>query len=348
MVNASKMSKFQSKLIIIAVLSIACFVLYLYVHPAFKDPDYSKSSSFKLQVETVTESIQTMSSKVMNDKEKVLAAARRVTVNGNTLLVSFINYAYLPFAYSWLCNTKGMNIHHKVLIIASDEETEKDLKKKRPEIETVSISGFKINGPQRYTRAGYVRIGIKRTEVLNWILQDNIGIFLFEFDCLWVKNPVPEMIKYVDHDLVITPVAERPGMVAIGFYYMAPTDRMKKLWQELTRRLLLLDARLQKLSPGTVISEGDNDQLYLTALLNKKYANVRVKLLSLKEYPDGKWYELPAAKRRDISKIYILNNNWVEGNQNKIKRAEKWGHWFVTEDNNTCDMEKVNKIVQLS
>lgn len=33
------------------------------------------------------------------------------------LLVTLINNAYLPFTYSWLCNTKDMNIHKQVVII---------------------------------------------------------------------------------------------------------------------------------------------------------------------------------------------------------------------------------------
>ena len=333
-----------SKIATLAMVTGICFLGYIYVHKKASIPEYGTTDpDFK---ENPAPTVSTTMDPIMkDDKVKVLAAARQITDKGDTLLVSFINNAYLPFAYSWLCNTAGMGIHDKVLIIAADNETEQSLKKNRPEIATVSISGYTMKGNQQYTRAGYVRIGIKRTQILNWILQDNIGIFLFEFDCLWVKNPVPVMTKFSDQDLVITPVAERPGMVAIGFYYMAPTDRMKKLWGELTRRLTILDNRLKKLTPGTVISEGENDQLYLTALIRRRYAGIRVKLLSLSEYPDGKWYNLPAEKR-DINKIYILNNNWVEGNPKKIKRAKEFGHWFL-KDNGTCDVDQVKKIVRL-
>ena len=42
----------------------------------------------------------------------VLSVARGMAVK--PLLVTLINKAYLPFALSWLCNTKDMGIHHQV------------------------------------------------------------------------------------------------------------------------------------------------------------------------------------------------------------------------------------------
>ena len=282
----------------------------------------------------------------LDDKSNILAAARRITDKGKILLVTFINDAFLPLAFSWLCNTEGMGIHDQILIIASDNDTEQTVKRKRPEIATVAISGYSMKGHQTYTRAGYVRLCIKRTQILNWILQENMGIFLFEFDSLWVRNPVPEMTAFDDYDLVTTPVAGRPGKFTTGFYYMAPTNPMKKFWQELTRRLNILDNKLKKLAPRTVISESANDQLYFAALLKEKYAGIRIKALSLSEYPDGKWYRLPA-KKRYTTKIFVLNNNWIIGNSKKIQRAKKFGHWFLHADG-TCDVEQVRRTVQLN
>ena len=338
------MKGFRSRTIPLTLLSGICLLVYMYMF-AFK----GESKEYLHVPITITSIQDEARSRTypsgLEDKTRVLAAARRIAESGKTLLISFINDAYLPFTYSWLCNTEEMGIHDQILIIVADKETEQSLKQKRPEISTVSINGFDMKGNQTYTRVGYVRIGIKRTQILNWILQDGIGLFLFEFDCLWVRNPVPMMTRFTRYDLVITPVAHRPGQVAIGFYYMSSTSRMKKLWQELTHRLTYLDNRLKMLSPGTVISEGENDQLYLTALIRRRYAAIRVKLLTLSQFPDGKWYRLPTEKR-DMSKVFIINNNWVRGNLKKIKRAKKFGHWFLKEDG-TCDKTQVSKIVRM-
>ena len=96
----------------------------------------------------------------LDDKSNILAAARRITDKGKILLVTFINDAFLPLAFSWLCNTEGMGIHDQILIIASDNDTEQTVKRKRPEIATVAISGYSMKGHQTYTRAGYVRLCI--------------------------------------------------------------------------------------------------------------------------------------------------------------------------------------------
>ena len=282
----------------------------------------------------------------LDDRKRLLKAVRKIAVTGNVILVAFINNAYLPFAYSWLCNTKDMDVHDKLLIIASDSETEKGLKKNRPDIATLSINGFEMKGNQVYSHVGYVRIGIKRTQILNIILQTDIGIFLLEFDCLWVKNPVPELTQFVNHDLVITPVAKAPTQFAIGFYYMAPTTRMMKLWQELTIRLTYLEAKLKNLPACCEVPQKDNDQRYFIKLVNERYADVRVKIMKWWDFPDGYWYQLPDSER-NLSTAFIVNNNFIQGNPAKIHRAECFGHWFLKKDG-SCDTEQVKRIVKLN
>ena len=39
-------------------------------------------------------------------------------MNVSPLLVTLINRAYLPFAFSWLCNTEQMGIHKQVLLLS--------------------------------------------------------------------------------------------------------------------------------------------------------------------------------------------------------------------------------------
>ena len=74
-----------------------------------------------------------------------------------------------------------------------------------------------------------------------------------------------------------------------------------------------------------------------------RYNDIRVKILPLETYADGKWYEMSEADRQ-ASHPLIINNNWVLGNEKKKERALKWGHWFVKDDR-SCDMVQVKKIV---
>lgn len=36
-------------------------------------------------------------------------------INKSPVMVTFVNDAYLPLVYNWLCNTVGMNVHNKVM-----------------------------------------------------------------------------------------------------------------------------------------------------------------------------------------------------------------------------------------
>ncbi|CAG2246998.1 unnamed protein product [Mytilus edulis] len=267
-------------------------------------------------------------------------------MNVSPLLVTLINRAYLPFAFSWLCNTEQMGIHKQVLFITTDEESKDQLNKLWPKINVVAISGMSaVSTDQSYSHAGYIRLLIRRTQILLDILQNNIPIFLFEVDCLWIRNPVPSLVKNEGYDILVNPVSNRPGVVAGGFIYMFPTNATKFLWTELNAKLLTLEKKISNLSPEKGIPESENDQMYLSDLVKRRVSGLKPKYLPLDQYADGKWYSFPENTRATLDP-YVINNNWVIGNKNKISRAKSWGHWFILSDN-TCDGEQVKKIVKL-
>ena len=215
----------------------------------------------------------------------------------------------------------------KVLIITTDEDIKNRIHQLWPEINIVSISGMPLNGDQAYSHVGYVRLTNFRAHVLLELLLINQEIFLFEVDALWIKNPVPVLSKVVGYDILANPVSERPGLTAIGFLYMFPTKATISTWKELNKKLYELDKKIKSLPPGKLISEGDNDQIYLSGLVNKRIDGLTKKVLPLSEYSDGKWYNMPETKR-NISDPYVINNNWIIGNDKKISRAKEWDIGF--------------------
>ena len=52
-------------------------------------------------------------------------------------------------------------------------------------------------------------------------------------------------------------------------------------------------------------------------------------------------------QNRNLKTAYIVNNNFIQGNQAKINRAKRFGHWFLNYDG-SCDDRSVKKIVQTS
>ena len=205
-----------------------------------------------------------------NSNNPIVNAAKEISKNSNTILVTMVNDAYLPFTYSWLCNTKLMDVHKTVLIITTDKSSRDKLTKDWPEIHVVAMDMENAGGDQVYSHVGYVQIMIRRTEMLLDIVNADVEIFLFEVDCLWLTNPVPDLQKMNEFDVLVNPVAERPGVYAGGFLYLFTTEKAKSLWKELTNQMHALGERIKTLPKDKYISEADNDQIYFSGLITKK------------------------------------------------------------------------------
>lgn len=278
-------------------------------------------------------------------EDEIAVVAKKISMAFRTVMVTMVNDAYLPFTYSWLCNTKTMGIHKSVLIITTDKISKDNLTRDWPEISVVAMDLPNSGGDQAYSHVGYVKIMIKRTEMLLSIVMADVEMFLFEVDCLWFDNPVPQFHNLTGYDILVNPVSGRETVYAGGFLYLYATDKAKALWKKLTEQMINLGVKISKFADTKYISESDNDQQYLSALITSRYGGITIKELSLTDYPDGKWYELTEDDKKK-TRPYVVNNNWVIGNKNKIERAKKFKHWFIHDDL-TCDMELVNKTVYI-
>ncbi|XP_045186447.1 uncharacterized protein LOC123544431 [Mercenaria mercenaria] len=144
--------------------------------------------------------------------------------------------------------------------------------------------------------------------------------------------------------MLVNPVSGTGGTIFNGgLLYLFATDRTKTLWTKLTEMMWKLEREIKERPDNKTISEGKNDQIFLSTLICERYANVTTELLTLDVYADGKWYSMTDAQREKLHPI-VISNNWIIGNNNKINRAKKWNHWFLRPDN-TCDMETVKKVV---
>ncbi|XP_060569964.1 uncharacterized protein LOC132728330 [Ruditapes philippinarum] len=288
-------------------------------------------------------STKSKSDNVIEGENDLLVIAKKISGYNRTVLVTTVNDAYLPFTYSWLCNTKTMGIHKSVLIITLDQVSKENLTQDWPDISVVAMN-MQLHGDQTYSKVGYIKIMIKRTELILSLLMANIEVFLFEVDSLWLSNPVPDLQKIKGFDVLVNPVARTNTRVfAGGFLWLCVTDKAKALWRKLEEEMIALGERISQKLDNAPVSERENDQQFFSRLIREKYKNVSYKILPLEIYADGQWYNLPEGTRKH-SRPIIINNNWVRGNEAKISRAKKWKHWFI-DDNLNCDMDLVSKTV---
>lgn len=269
------------------------------------------------------------------DKNNVVREAKRIVINYGMVMVTFINKAFVPFLTNWMCHTKHMVNYSQVLVLVTDKSVYRDLSAQYPSLTVVYMSVFEeMNGRQRFCTAGFMRIGIYRTWIVNWIIQENIPVFLFELDALWISNPIPFVTSKKEYDLTIIPTYEKSFEAAIGFYYMRNTTRMKRFWAELVHRLDALDTMFSCLHNADHVRSSHNDQTQLMELILEHYRNIVIYFLPLNRFLDGKWYKNPNTEQLKIA--FILNFNFIIGIQEKIERAKRFGHWFVADDHVTC------------
>ncbi|XP_045186477.2 uncharacterized protein LOC123544468 [Mercenaria mercenaria] len=280
-----------------------------------------------------------------DNNNEVLTLARKVSSYNKTVLVSVVNDAYLLFAYSWLCNTRAMGVHKSVLVITTDNESKIKLNRDWPEVSVFHLKLDIPKGDQEYSHVGYVKIMIRRTEIILSLLLANIDLLLLEFDYVWLSNPIPGLQRRSGVDMLVNPVSNTGGTIFNGgLLYLFATNRTIAFWTKLTEMMLKLERDIKEKPDKNAISEGQNDQIFLSKLIRERYANITTELLTLDVYADGKWYSMTDAQRQQLHPI-VISNNWIIGNKNKINRAKKWNHWFLRPDNTTCDLEMVTKTV---
>lgn len=231
-------------------------------------------------------------------------------------------------------------------MITTDSNTKEKITFHWPDINVAVISVDKsLHGAQTYSQAGYIRLVIRRTQILLALLDNNIETFMFEVDCLWINNSVPLLHSHNgEYDMVFHGISGKAEKINGGFLYLFPTAPTKSVFKALNMILLRMDKKLQELPPGQCISERENDQEFLSKLVYMQYAGAKSKVFPLTTFGDGKWYSLPEVDRQSY-KPYLINFNWIVGNKNKILRAKEWGHWFIKEDG-MCDNDRVLKTLK--
>lgn len=271
----------------------------------------------------------------MDDKKNVIREAKRIAIKHGMVMLTFMNKAFVPFLTNWMCHTKNMVNYSQVLVLVTDNSVYSKVTAKYPSLSVVYLRVFnEINGKQRYCSAGFMRIGIYRSRVVNWIIQENIPVFLFELDALWINNPLPFVTSKKEYDLTIIPTYAKSFEAAIGFYYMRNSTRMKRFWDELVRRLDALDTMFSCLDNTARVRSIDNDQIVLKNLILEHYRNIIIYFLPLNRFLDGKWYKNPNVE--ELQPAFILNFNFIIGIDEKIARAKQFRQWFVAQDNVSC------------
>lgn len=266
------------------------------------------------------------------------------------------NHAFAPMLESWLCNTARMaGVHQRTLLVMTDEAGYRLMADNKYSVAVGlnDASDPTLQQDMTYGTAGYWKLTLARVNLLHQLLNAGISFMNWEPDAFWARNPLQDWTLLAPStDIVIAPDGD--DELAFGMMLMRANLRTRrvfhKLAHQLQRSLKILDGRSS--ADNITYSNDLQEQKQLKRLLQTGYANATYTLLSQCLYPTGKWYEVEAFEPRRRACIashgppIVINNNWIVGNDRKVERAMRWGHWFVGA-NGRCNERAVSDAIAL-
>ena len=300
----------------------------------------------------VTNSSSSSSASASTTSDELVRAASAIAEKRGMVLFSVLNDAYVDLVNSWLCNTASLgDVHSRVLFLSTDRATGRRLRDAWPNVTVVSAEGSRFSGPQSYTHAGYVRLMVERTRLIQRLVQSKVRLLLFEVDFVWLDDPLPVILaqsRESGADIVATKVHRRQQACGC-FLLLNPTAATGRLWTRLTQKMNELDRRVSRLGERSRVSQLTNDQAFLSDLIKERYGGVNVSFLPEALFPDGKWYTVAKVRAMEAPYPLLIHNNWIVGNAAKIQRAKQFRHWFLSANSTSghvvCDVVAVRDLV---
>ena len=266
------------------------------------------------------------------------------------------NSAMVPFWLSWLCNTKLMQgVHNQTLILATgkagcDKHTWRNF---NVATHCLSSAANPLNsGGFRYGTLGYWTITLHRMQHIEALLDIGISVFVFEPDAVWVQNPLADAaLVDAGGDIRSLNDGGKKDGLGFGWLLLRPTKITKALFRQVINEYGA-DVNKHKHLPPSAKVEVKGEQAHFQRLLREKenhssFANISFSYFSPLRYVNGMWYKKDTYRKQvqAAGTPYVINNNWLIGNDRKMSRAKQWGHWFVqNEKEGSCEDETKLKL----
>ena len=222
--------------------------------------------------------------------EDLVQMASSIAKEKGVVLFTVINAGYVDFAFSWLCNTAVLeSVHQHVLFLATDISTGQRLHKQWPTVHVVSMNDTQGGGAVSFSTAGYVRLMVQRTRLIQRLLQSNVRLLLFEVDFVWLANPLPTILSQSEktHSDIVATKVYGTNQACGCFLLLNPTPTTKALWTRLSEKMDTLKKTIAQKGRSVPVARSDNDQTYLSSLINEGYGGIRLSYLS--ERPVPRW-----------------------------------------------------------
>jgi len=256
------------------------------------------------------------------------------------MYLMFVNAAYMSLTKSWICNM--FHVDERVLwstvIYTEDTHTAKLLKKFAKYL-GFDLHVFTLPIPTstavEYGTYEYFALTLHRLEIQDALIQAGHDVMLIEADATWFTADVHDELKLMfrQYEVFSSDNSVNPEIFheySAGFSgYRGKSPEVRELFSYYT---LSYAEKLSRHSVQKGVIGNVGEQLHLMKII-RNY-NVQVGWLDRCSYVSGVWYM--GTEKWPCPRPKVVQNNYIVGNDKKKERSKAWGHWFLSEDEQTC------------
>jgi len=259
----------------------------------------------------------------INLSETAFKNIESVQIRNGFVFLQMINAAYIPMTLNWICGV-STSVLEKCVFLATDTIAAEKLKELQMNVLHQNMNSVEL----RFGTRDYYLYMLQRTKIVEQLLERGINTWIIESDATWLHDPSNELVKYQNYDVIAghdgTLVDINPQPQA-GFIFLNATERTLRLWRHIRRRQEI-QLRIFRFFRTRMAG---NEML----ILRKQLHMVRWTLFDSRTFVSGLWYT--DEYTRSQTNPFVIQNNWLAGNNAKIERAKLWAHWFL-DSNGEC------------
>jgi hypothetical protein len=233
---------------------------------------------------------------------------------------------------SWVCNIRLVDegVLERTLFVASDEAAAIELSRFAPELNLLTVPNTISSSALEYGTYAYFALTLQRLYLEDFLLRSGANIFVIEADAIWFARITEHVNGLISAGSAIVSADDRGSekpLISAGFMYLhTSTHNFFHRFVEVYARNLA-----EYRTETTWIDKKDpGEQHLLTRMLRKSWTNTVVWLDDCL-FVRGEWYSSEKYRRRCPHPL-VLQNNYISGNNNKVLRAQQWGHWFLSNE----------------
>lgn len=256
------------------------------------------------------------------------------------LTLGLYNGYFSGWVKNFLCNVKLLEARpEKLMFVTNDWKAHSKMVKEGIPSTLMKFQGAESARGTTFSTPGYIEFMLNRARLVMMLLRRGVTTLLFDPDQTWLEDPMPYLRQKLQEggvDLIgsVTTQEELAG----NFLLFCPTECTVSMYSDLLKHF---ESVFEEKDIGNVNRTADkvtlsNDQTLITSFaLRQNRCNLA--LLDRELFCDGRWYKGAYSDIDPSVRPVIVNNNFVEGNDEKLHRAAGFGHLFHNTRTNTCE-----------